>query len=199
LQALLLLMMMMLNCAIHTSCCSNGGLVHHAQMCHVADRWGAAFCLGTCMHRLTQLLDKDLTCDQLAQLLPQLPASTKQLPQHKEWEQTLMHLLVGSAKASMNIDANIASVLVYLFADVHSLLNSPAKLKCFHQLPYAAIRAWAACNDLVVDSENSVVVALGSWIKARICSTEQQKELSSLIRVKHLTPGVYLFGGRSRA
>jgi hypothetical protein len=82
-------------------------------------------------------------------------------------------------------------VLFYLFADVHSLLTSPAKLTSFHQLPYAAIKAWAASDDLVVDSENSVVVALGSWVAAAgNCSIEQRKELSTLIRVKHLTPGV---------
>jgi hypothetical protein len=153
------------------------------------------------MDRLIQLPDQELTCDQLAQLLPQLPASTKQLPQHKKWEQKLMHILVASAKASngtstdsdSDSDANIAYLLFYLFADVHSLLTTPAKLTSFHQLPYGTLKAWAASSDLVVDSENSVVVALSSWIAAAgACSPEQQKELSSLIWVKHLTPGIYL-------
>jgi hypothetical protein len=169
------------------------------------------------MERLIQLPDQDLSCDQLAQLLPQLPANIKQLPQYKDWEQKLMHILVTSARASSDTDIDldidldldsdsdndsdrvkaseesIAYLLLYLFADVHSLLTSPAKLKCFWQLPFATVKAWAASDNLVVDSENSVVVALGSWIEAsEDCSAEQQKELSGLIRVKHLTPGVYL-------
>jgi hypothetical protein len=163
------------------------------QMCRVADHWDAEDCLIACLERLIQLPDKDLSCDQLAHLLLQLPDSTKQLPLYKEWEDRLelklMHILVTSAKTSTVFDANMAYLLLYLFADVHSLLTTPAKLTSFHQLPYAAIKAWAASDDLVVDSENSVVVAVGSWIKAQDCSTEQRKELSSLIRVKHLTPG----------
>jgi hypothetical protein len=168
-------------------------------MCRVADRWGAAFCLKACLDRLIQLPDRDMTCDQLAQLLPQLPKGVVNLPQNAAWEAKVMRILVSSAKASTTISGSIAHVLFHLFADVHALLTSSAKLKHFHQLPYAAIKAWAASDDLVVDSENSVVVALGSWIsvhKERI-TREQKKELSSLIRIKHLTAGTYPHWGRS--
>jgi hypothetical protein len=162
------------------------------QMCRVADRWGAAFCLRACMNCLTRLPNDSLSCDHLAALLPQLPKSIQQL-QYAAWERKVMSILVSSATASTTISGSIESVLFYLFSDVHALLTSSAKLEQFHQLPYAAVKAWAAGDDLVVDSENSVVVALGSWItahKERI-TREQKKELSSLIRVKHLTPSTY--------
>jgi hypothetical protein len=163
------------------------------QMCRVADRWGAAFCLRACMDRLTRLPNDSLSCDHLAALLPQLPKSIQQLLQYAAWERKVRGILVSSAIASTTISGSIESVLFYLFSDVHALLTSSAKLEHFHQLPYAAVKAWAAGDDLVVDSENSVVVALGSWITAqKECSVEQQKELSSLIRLKHLTPSMCL-------
>jgi hypothetical protein len=184
-----------MGCSLHICMCQHvtvTGTACQLQMCRVADHWEAEDCLISCLKRLIQLPDKDLGCAQLAQLLPQLPASIRQLPQYKEWEQKLMQILVASAKASTALDASSAYLLVYLFADVHSLLTSQPQLKCFRQLPFHAVKAWAASDNLVVDSENSVVIALSSWIKAAgDCSTEQQKELSSLIRVKHLTPGMY--------
>jgi hypothetical protein len=160
-------------------------------MCRVADRWGAAFCLSACLNQLVQLPDKDLTCDQLAQLLPHLPKSARQLPQYVAWQEKVMRILVSSAKSSTSMSGSIEYLLFHLFPDVPALLTSPAKLELFNQVPFEAINTWAASDDLVVDSENSVVVAFGSWITAqKECSTEQKKELSSLVRVKHLTPGM---------
>jgi hypothetical protein len=86
-------------------------------------------------------------------------------------------------------------ILLYVFGDVHALLTSAAKLNCFCQLPYSAIKAWASSDDLVVDSENSVAVAVNAWVEAptnrseQECSKAQKEELSGLLRVKHLSPG----------
>jgi hypothetical protein len=86
-------------------------------------------------------------------------------------------------------------MLLYLFGDVHALLTSEAKLKRFQLLPYSAIKVWAGSDDLVVDSENSVAIALGCWTAAgvkgahRELTNEQKEELSGLLRVTQLTAG----------
>jgi hypothetical protein len=167
------------------------------QMCQVAAQWDAAYCLTACLERLAQVPD-GLSCDQLAELLTRMPHGSQLLLQHKAWEQKVTAFLVSNANAEGTISSSTACLLFSLFADVHSLLTSPAKLKLFHQLPYAAIKAWAGSDDLVVDSENSVAVALGSWISAqKECSTEQRKELSRLVRVKHLGQGTCSSGDPS--
>jgi hypothetical protein len=162
-------------------------------MCRVADHWGAEYCLEACLARLNELVGWNSTCNELCELLRDLPKSVQQLPQHAAWQEKVNGILVNSANADDTIAGCTAYLLFSLFADVHALLTSPAKLQHFRQLPYAAVKAWASSDELVVDSENSVVVALGSWVSAhKKCITSvQKKELSSLIRVKHLTPSRY--------
>jgi hypothetical protein len=97
---------------------------------------------------------------------------------------------------SFDTGSNILPILLYLFGDVHALLTDSARLKRFLQLPYSAIKAWAGSDDLVVDSENSVAVAVGAWIEAKVggapraCSKEQQEELSRLLRLSTMSTGV---------
>jgi hypothetical protein len=56
--------------------------------------------------------------------------------------------------------------LLHLFGDVHAMLTSPDKLRRFRQLPFEAVKAWADSGDLIVDSEDSVAVALGGGRQA---------------------------------
>jgi hypothetical protein len=75
---------------------------------------------------------------------------------------------------------------------VHKLLAEIHQLAVFQNFPFMVIKAWAASDGLVVDSEDSVAVALArwaSWSEGARCNTDQFKELSDLVRVKHLTPG----------
>jgi hypothetical protein len=94
----------------------------------------------------------------------------------------------------------IMPILLYFFKDVHAVLTSETRLKRFQQLPYAAIKAWASSDDLVVDSENSVAVAVGVWVQTLVngysrASTQKHKEeLSKLIRVQRLSPGGWACG-----
>jgi hypothetical protein len=77
----------------------------------------------------------------------------------------------------------VQALLLHVFGDIHAMLTSPDQLERFRQLPYRAIRAWADSDDLVVDSEDSVAVALGWWVagaEGSKCSEEQLKELSGL-------------------
>jgi hypothetical protein len=166
-------------------------------MCRIADRWGALHCLGYCLERLTQLPEKDLGVAQLVQLLPQLPESLRSLPQHAAWEERMMKVMASTA----SFNNEVLPLLLYVFGDVHALLTSGPKLKYFLQLPYPAVKMWADSDDLVVDSENSVVVALHVWIEAKVigapartCSPEQKEELSALLRVRHLSPGMCRLG-----
>jgi hypothetical protein len=164
-------------------------------MCQIADRWAATVCLGYILEWLIQRPEEGLSCAQLAEALPQLPDSMKTLPHHPSWEDRCMQVISSSDASSITMP-----ILLYLFGDVHALLTSAVKLKCFCQLPYPAVKAWAGRDDLVVDSENSVAVALGSWVEAQAdrseqeCSTEQKEELSGLLRVKHLSPGTWMMG-----
>jgi hypothetical protein len=85
--------------------------------------------------------------------------------------------------------------IVSKFSDVHGLLIDHDQLQRFRQLPFQAVRAWAASDDLVVDSENSVAVAISWWYHGEVgsdASEEQLKELSGLLRVAHLSNGTML-------
>jgi hypothetical protein len=103
--------------------------------------------------------------------------------------------VITSSSSDTN-SSSITPILLYLFEDVHALLTNTTKLNLFCQLPYSAIKAWAGSDHLVVDSENSVAVALGAWVEAQAgpsgqgCSKEQKKGLSGLLRVKHLSHGM---------
>jgi hypothetical protein len=84
------------------------------------------------------------------------------------------------------------SRLAKVFGDVHAMLTGPELLRLFKQLPYHAVRAWAASDGLTVDSENSVAVALTAWAEGELgskCTEAQKKELSGLLRVCHLSTG----------
>jgi hypothetical protein len=149
-------------------------------------------CLGYCLDWLIQRPDKDLSCAQLAELLPQLPESMRALPHHPAWEERCMKVLLSGNDTG----SSILPILLYLFGDVYTILTDSARLKRFLQLPYSAIKTWAGSDDLVVDSENSVAVAVGAWIEAmvngapRACSKEQQVELSKLLRLSQMTNGM---------
>ncbi len=107
-------------------------------------------------------------------MMNKLPDSISTLPEHSAWVN------------------KINSALVNLFVDVHALLTSPEHLQLFRGLPFHAVRTWAANDALSVDSENSVAVALTVWAEGEQgsqCTEAQQKELSGLLRVRHLSTG----------
>jgi hypothetical protein len=136
-------------------------------MCRVADRWGATPCLGLCFSALGQLFgsEQQLGMQALVDVMHLLPSSVCSLP---EWTTATQ------------------------IGDVHALLTSPEQLQLFRQLPFHAVRVWAASDGLTVDSENSVAVALTAWVEGEQgskCTDEQKKELSGLLRVCHLSKG----------
>ncbi len=149
-------------------------------MCRVADRWGATPCLSLCFSAIIQMLgDLDqLDVQALTDVICELPDSISSLPEHKAWVTVL------------------DSALEHHFGDVHALLTNPEQLQLFRGLPFHAVRAWAASDELTVDSENSVAVALTVWAEGEQgsqCTEAQQVELSGLLRVRYLSTG-----GRSR-
>jgi hypothetical protein len=126
----------------------------------------------------------------LAQVMLLLPDSISSLPEHSSWSAKCMDILSKSDTPDMA--APVATALVHLFGDVHALLTSPEQLQLFRRLPFHAVRAWAASDELTVDSENSVAVALTVWSageKGSQCTEAQKEELSGLLRVRHLSTG----------
>jgi hypothetical protein len=110
----------------------------------------------------------------LTDVLNVLPDSITTLPEHSTWV------------------TKLDTALMQHFGDVHALLTSPDQLQIFRGLPFHAVRAWAASGELTVDSENSVAVALTVWAEGEQgsqCTEAQQKELSGLLRVRHLGTG----------
>jgi hypothetical protein len=84
-----------------------------------------------------------------------------------------------------------SSAMAQHFDDVHDMLTEEPWLKQFLQLPFPLVAAWASSDDLLVDSENSVAVALDAWAEGpqgKDSSHDQLKQLSGLLRVKHLSP-----------
>jgi hypothetical protein len=114
---------------------------------------------------------------EFAAVLNLLPEPATNSPEQEAWQQTCMAVTASQVSKHQ---------------DVHKLLTDPDQLLQFQQLPFMTIRAWAGSDDLVVDSEDSVAVALRWWVEGEEgseCSEEQLEELSGLIRVKHLTSG----------
>jgi hypothetical protein len=158
------------------------------QMCKVADMWGAPGCLLLCFRALAQSEGAPLELQGLPAILQLLPEAVKEVPEYDAWVQQCVKLLCEGAAAG----SDVLPVLLHFFGDVHALLTSPGQLLHFRKLPFSAVKAWAASDDLVVDIEDSVAVAIGWWVEGSEgskCSEEQLKELSGLLRVKHLTPG----------
>jgi hypothetical protein len=112
--------------------------------------------------------------EELLSVLQWLPDSASVLPQYPALEEQL-HAQVVS-----------------LFQDVHGLLTDCDQLQHFRKLPFQALCAWADSDELIVDSENSVAVAISWWYggeQGSGSSNEQLEELSGLLRVTHLTLG----------
>ncbi len=140
-----------------------------ARMCTVASRWGAAACADAFFSTLNSVKFCHLEDRALVEVLELLRPAAPLTGQRKWMEQQLCRV----------------------FGDVHLLLTTPAKLELFVRLPFDGVLAWAGSAGLVVDSENSVVVALDCWVRlglGKSCSKEHLLQLSSLVRAKHLTP-----------
>jgi hypothetical protein len=146
------------------------------QMCKIADMWDAPACLDLCAAALAQQQQQQnlMQPQEFAAMLQLLPEAVRSTPQITAWQ------------------AGTVAAFVKQYNDVHSLVTSAEMLLTFRELPYPAIKAWMASDDLIVDSEDSVAVAIGWWVggdEDSKCSEEQLKELSRLLRVKHLTAG----------
>jgi hypothetical protein len=143
-------------------------------MVRMADMWMAPVCLRECFTALVQHVDACKTLDQLTDIFNILPDSVLTLAEYAAWEQQWQ------------------TQVVIMFEDVHTLLTSHDQLQRFRQLPFQALRAWAASDKLVVDSENSVAVAISWWYggeQGSGSSKWQLKQLSRLLRVGQLTHG----------
>jgi hypothetical protein len=142
-------------------------------MCRVADMWGASACLQRCFTALTEAKE-ELVVNDLAGVCSLLPDSVTTLPSYSEWQTRLQECVVKA------------------FPDVYTLTTTYDQLQRFRKLPFQAVLAWADSDKLVVDSENSVAVALSWWYGGHMGSqaTEDQlKELSGALRLAHLSNG----------
>jgi hypothetical protein len=147
--------------------------------------WDAPMCLQLCFSSLAQLQAEQLHLHGLPAIWQVLPDAVQKLGGHSTWVQQCVRVVCAGASAGHDVQP----MLLVLFRDVHALLTNPAQLSHFRQLPFLALKAWAASDDLLVDSEDSVAVALGWWVAGEVgrrCNQEQLKELSRLLRVQHL-------------
>jgi hypothetical protein len=145
-----------------------------AQMCRIADMWKATACLQVCFTALMQA-EEELIVGDLAGVCSLLPDSVTTLPSYSEFKTRLQQCVVKA------------------FPDVYTLLTTHDQLQRFRKLPFQAVLAWADSDNLVVDSENSVAVALSWWYGGDLGSqaTEDQvKELSGALCLKHLSNGM---------
>jgi hypothetical protein len=158
-------------------------------MCQVADMWDAGGFLRVCLVALAQLKDTQLEYDDLPSILQLLPEAVEQLPEHAASVERCIKCLCTAATAGKEV----LSLLLHFFGDVHALITTPEQLLHFKKLPYPAIKAWMGSDDLVVDSEDSVAVAVQWWSEGdegSKCNKGQLKELSGLLRMRYLvTPG----------
>jgi hypothetical protein len=153
--------------------------------------------MGCSLRALAHLKASQLDLQGRMDILQLLPDAAQQLVQHGIWVHRCVELVCEGASAGKDVQP----LLLHLFGDVHALLTSPDHLQHFRQLSFTAIKAWAGSDDLVVDSEDSVAVALGWWAagtEGRKCGEDRLKELSGLLRVRHMSAGgEWLVGDQS--
>ncbi|KAL6761409.1 hypothetical protein V8C86DRAFT_857222 [Haematococcus lacustris] len=148
-----------------------------ARVCRVAERWAFPSLSSSCLQKLIYLPPSQLPAEQLVLVLQTLPDSCALLPEHRNWQERVDNLVVS------------------LYGDVHAVIISTQLRTTFQQLPFAAVQQWAGSDALTVDSENSVVELISLWMAGpggQACSKEQKQQLSSLVRVQHLSPAYAL-------
>jgi hypothetical protein len=151
-----------------------------AQACRLADRWGATICLDLCFTTLSKVIKDEELCKELDGVLALLPDSISVLPEYAAWVKRQARLKSAMDTAAVPLDQ---------FFDVHALITSTEALQLFHQLSFVDVLSWVGSEQLVVDSEDSVAVAIGVWTHGRTCSDERLIQLCSLLRVRHLSTG----------
>ncbi|GFH18692.1 BACK domain-containing protein [Haematococcus lacustris] len=150
-----------------------------AQVCLEAERLAVpsleSSCLrASCLQKLADLPPSQLPAEQLVRVLQTLPDSCALLPEYQQWQQ------------------HVNSLILSQYGDVHAVITSAQLRGFFQQLPFAAVKQWAGSDALTVDSENSVVELISLWMagsQGLACSEEQERQLSCLVRVQHLSPG----------
>jgi hypothetical protein len=150
--------------------------------------WDAQECMGSCLRALAKLKVTELNPQDVVAILQMLPEAVQKLGDHGTWVQRCVEVVCEGASAGKDVQP----LLLHLLGDVHAMLTSPDQFKRFRQLSFTAIKAWADSDNLVIDSEDSVAVALGWWVagaEGRKCSQDQLKELSGLLRVRHMSAG----------
>jgi hypothetical protein len=158
------------------------------QMCQVADMWGAQECLDLCFTVLVQNKEGLQGENDLETVLQLLPAAVQRCT---EYAACNLHCFAAVKAACLSIRDVPLGLLLHCFGDVHALVSCYGQLRAFAFLPLKAVKLWAASDDLVVDSEDSVAVALGWWVGKRHYALVQREvwELAGLIRVRQLTAG----------
>ncbi|KAL6764966.1 hypothetical protein V8C86DRAFT_1219494 [Haematococcus lacustris] len=144
-----------------------------AMACRVAERWAFPSLASKCLQQLVSLPTTQLPMQQLVQVLQTLPDSCALLPEHPQWQ------------------ARVHTSTVKTYGDAHAIITSAQLRDQFQQLPFMAVQQWAGSNELTVDSENSVMELLSLWMAGPVgqaCSKSNKQQLSSLVRVQHLSP-----------
>ncbi len=158
-----------LQCMYEEQVPSSLGMRELALMCRVADKWAAASCADLCFVALTQRRDEQLDRQAALAIVGLLPECVQSMPEYATWVQRCHGIILSDVAAGK--DAR--PLLMAAFGDVHALLSTPTWLRLFLQLPFDAVVAWASSDDLVVDSENSVVVALDCWLQGYVGRNSQ--------------------------
>jgi hypothetical protein len=163
-------------------------------MCKIADMWEAQGVAQLCLTALTQLDEHRLLFDELPAIVRALPDAAQHMPNYMAWVERCGACLAAAAQSGQDVQP----LLLHFSTDVHALLSTPNLLPLFRQLAFAELKAWMASDHLVVDAEDSVAVAVQWWSKGdhgKACSKEDYKELSQLLRMRHvIIPGEQQLG-----
>lgn len=177
-------------------------------MITIADRWLAPACMQTCLDALADVPSDKLPASALMSVLQQLPSDLPQRIGCSKWLAHVNTLISGYTEedeerlpllkyAITEHAASNAGWLPFVLQQFKRVYLIPAQLgllQAFLTLPHAAVAAWAGSGQLVVDSENSVAVAIDVWCRGpqgSQCTPQQLKKLAGLVRVAHTTPGVW--------
>ncbi len=148
------------------------------QMAEKAEQWDCAMTVSACGVPLKALSSTTLLAADLALIFTKLPEALR-------------------AKLDLGASSEVAA-LTRLFGRVWEVITTHSLRAQFNRLPYPLVLRWARQDQLVVDSEDSMVVLLSSWYKQQGGSDSsspptdaQCRELSECVRLAHVS-GSYI-------
>jgi hypothetical protein len=155
---------------LHFAFCRTISALLKSQMAQKADIWDCAMTVRACGARLRALAGTTDSAADLTWLFVKLPEALR-------------------TKLELGADVEVAA-LTRLFGRVREVIITDSVREQFSRLPFPLVLRWAGLDELVVDSEDSVVVLLTVWHRQQSNAKPTDAQCTALcgcVRVAHIS------------